>query len=175
MRGFQPRLPVHPRASSKIGFVTVPIRSLNWATRSILVLLSAAALLASLDGAADAPAMQISSPWARPTPPMAAVGVVYLSIHNRAAHADRLVALSTPAAAQAELHETHTVAGMMQMRAVEALDIPAGATVKSEPNGLHIMLLHLTHPLQPGSSFPLRLEFRDAGPITVRVAVENRE
>ncbi len=48
----------------------------------------------------------------------------------------------------------------------------AGVAVKSEPGGLHVMLLGLTQPLRAGTEFPLSLRFRDAGVLDVKVIVE---
>ena len=119
--------------------------------------------------------LSVAQAWARPTPPSVTVGVVYLVIDNATPVADQLLTLSTPAATRVELHETKTVQGMMQMRPLEALECPAGARVKSEPNGVHIMLVSLTQALKSGATFPLTLTFRKAGPVTVQVVVENRE
>ena len=119
--------------------------------------------------------LSVAQAWARPTPPSVTVGVVYLVIENPTPVADQLLTLSTPAAARVELHETKTEHGMMQMRPLEALDCPAGARIKSEPNGVHIMLVSLTRALKPGATFPLTLTFRKAGEVTVQVMVENRE
>jgi copper(I)-binding protein len=110
----------------------------------------------------------------RPTPPVASVGVVYFSITNAGRKADRLLAVSSPVARQAEIHETRTVQGTMQMRPVESIECPPGVTVKIEPGGLHVMLLGLTHPLVAGTEFPLTLRFRDAGSMTVQVVVDAR-
>lgn len=132
-------------------------------------------LLGSPLAAQGARGISVTQAWARPTPPTATVGVVYLAVANTAAEADQLVMLSTPAAARVEVHETKTVQGMLQMRPLETLDCPPGKTVKSEPNGVHIMLIKLTQPLLQGARFPLTLSFKHAGSVTVQVAVENRE
>lgn len=60
------------------------------------------------------------------------------------------------------------------MRAVASIDCPPGVT-KIEPGGVHIMLLGLTAPLTAGTRFPLNLQFRDAGGLTVYVLVGGRE
>ncbi len=39
------------------------------------------------------------------------------------------------------------------------------------PGGLHVMLIDLTAPLQPGQTIPLTLRFEKAGEVTVQVAV----
>ena len=37
------------------------------------------------------------------------------------------------------------------MREVPAIDLPPGQPVTLKPGGLHIMMMGLKHPLQPGS------------------------
>jgi copper(I)-binding protein len=117
--------------------------------------------------------LRVTQPWSRPTPPIAAVGVVYLSIINRGARADRLIAQRSPIAGRVEIHENRTVQGMMEMRAVAAVECPPGATVKIEPGGLHIMLVGLIRPLLAGMDFPLELQFAQAGTLTVQVHVSD--
>jgi hypothetical protein len=113
----------------------------------------------------------VSEARARPTPPGISVGVVYLAITNRGAKADRLVSLSTPLASKVEIHESRIEHGVAEMREVNSVDCPAGATVRAVPGGLHLMLIGLASPLAPGTRFPLSLQFRDAGTVTVKVPV----
>jgi hypothetical protein len=47
-------------------------------------------------------ALQIDHPWARSTPPLAKNGAVYVEIRNTGTEPDRLLAVSTPAAENAE-------------------------------------------------------------------------
>jgi len=117
----------------------------------------------------------VADPWSRPTPPTAAVGAVYFAVTNAGPEADRLVAVSSPLARRVEIHESRNVQGVVQMRPVTSVDCPPGATVKSEPGGLHVMLVGLKEPLAAGTEFPLSLEFRDAGVLKVEVRVENRQ
>jgi copper(I)-binding protein len=119
--------------------------------------------------------IQISRLRAAPTPPSASVAAIYLWITNSGSQADRLLSVSSPLAASAGMHSTTMTQGMMQMRAVEAVDIPPGVAIKMQPGGLHIMLQGLKQPLAPGSSLPLILEFRDAGMLTVQVPVKALE
>ena len=120
---------------------------------------------------ATAADLLIADALARPTPPGAAVGVVYFSITNRGSQDDQLLSLSTAVANSVEMHQTQTVKGVMQMRQVTQISCPAGATVKAQAGGLHIMLLGLKHPLVDGEQFELLLRFRDAGAMRVPVAV----
>ena len=113
--------------------------------------------------------IEIGQPWARATPGMAQIGAVYLTI--RAPAADRLVSLSSPVAARAELHESAMAGMVMKMRPLAEVAIPAGQTVALAPGGMHIMLVGLKAPLREGQSFALTLTFAKAGPQTVTVMV----
>ena len=46
---------------------------------------------------------------------------------------------------------------VMKMRAVPALELPAGKAVELKPGGYHVMLMDLKQPLQDGESVPLTL------------------
>jgi copper(I)-binding protein len=99
------------------------------------------------------------------------VGAVYFSITNAGSTADRLLSVSTPMAAKVELHESRTEHGVVEMRAVTAVECPAGKTVRAAPGGLHVMLLGLAAPLASGSELTVSLRFRDAGVLTLKVPV----
>jgi len=117
----------------------------------------------------------VNQAWSRPTPPTASVAAVYFSINNGGGKADRLEALSSPIAAKVELHESHNQQGVLKMRELTSLPCPAGATVVSAPGGVHVMLIGLNRPLVAGMVFPVSLKFRDAGNLTLQVAVLDRE
>jgi len=119
--------------------------------------------------------IQVGDVHAAPTPPVAGVAAVYLSITNHGAKADSLMSLASPIAEKVEIHSSTTTQGVMQMRRVEALECPPGVTVKVQPGGMHIMLINLKHPLVAGSTFPLSLKFRDAGMLVVQVSVKPLE
>ena len=114
--------------------------------------------------------LEIRAPWARATPGQAQNGAAYLTIVSPTT--DRLTGASSPVAKKAELHTMSMEGGVMRMRPLTAIDIPAGQTVTPRPGGTHIMLLGLTQPLREGQSFPLTLSFDHAGPRQVTVAIE---
>ena len=74
----------------------------------------------------------------------------------------QLVGVSTPVAGVAEVHEMTMEGDVMKMRAVPALDLPAGRAVELKPGGYHLMLMELKGSLKPGSTVPLTLLLRDA-------------
>jgi len=74
----------------------------------------------------------------------------------------QLVSVSTPVAGIAEVHEMKMEGDVMKMRAVPALDLPAGTTVELKPGGYHVMLMDLKTALKKDSTVPLTLVFKDA-------------
>jgi copper(I)-binding protein len=96
----------------------------------------------------------------------------YMTITNGTRADDTLVAVSTPVAASASIHETSTDAsGMTGMHPVEGIKIPAGGTVTLEPGGYHVMLMGLTGDLAAGQVVRLTLTFKTAGTIEVSAEV----
>ena len=115
--------------------------------------------------------LAIHQPWSRALPPVAPNGAAYFRIVNHGKAADRIVSAHSPVADRAELHTHEMKEGVMTMRRVPSAEVPAGGGLSFEPGGLHVMLLGLKQPLVEGESFPLTLEFRDAGKIEVTVKV----
>jgi len=73
------------------------------------------------------------------------------------AQGGRLVAVSSPAAGVAEVHEMAMDGSVMKMRAVPGLDLPAGKAVDLKPGGYHVMLMGLKQQLKDGETVPLTL------------------
>lgn len=130
----------------------------------------------------DAPAfdaraadLAVEQPWARATPGRAPTGAAYLTLVNRGKEDDRLLGVTSPVAAKAELHGHQAAAGhgghVMEMRPVAEVQVKAGQTVVFKPDALHVMLIGLKAPLKEGERFPLTLRFAKAGEMTVDVPV----
>jgi copper(I)-binding protein len=75
----------------------------------------------------------------------------------------KLVGVKTPAAGMAELHLSSMEGGVMRMRPVEGIPLPAGKAVELKPGGYHVMLMHVKQPLKEGDRVPLTLEVETAG------------
>ena len=132
----------------------------------------AAALLVAASAAAQTGAagtVEITGAWARATPGGAENGAAYLTI--RSPQGDRLAGAATPLADKAELHAMTMDGGIMRMRELDAIDLPAGQPVTLKPGATHIMLVGLKQKLQTGQSVPLTLRFEKAGTREIAVAV----
>ncbi len=103
----------------------------------------------------------VKNAWVRATAPGQKAAGAYLELTGVADAA--LVAVDSPLAGKAELHSMSMDGGVMRMRAVEKIELPAGKTVKLAPGGLHVMLLDIRQAFKEGSKVPLTLTFQGAG------------
>jgi periplasmic copper chaperone A len=116
--------------------------------------------------------LRIHEPWARATIGVSKTAAAYLTVINQGTQADRLIGVSTPVADSAMLHQSvMDENGVMKMRPLEAIDVPAGGEVKLEPGGMHVMLMGVHQPLKAGEHVPLTLSFERAGDVAVTVHV----
>ncbi len=127
-----------------------------------------AALLLGVSGSSWALDVTASAVWARATAPMQETAMVDVTLTSQQAAA--LVGVATPAASSAELHSMVHENGVMKMREVKAIDLPAGKAVTLGKAGYHVMLLGLKAPLQAGKRVPLTLTIK-AGQETVKLEV----
>ena len=123
---------------------------------------------------ADTPAVSVTDAWSRPA---TGTGVIYATLHNNAAVADRLIGASSPLARHIGLHETSEMkmpgmstsmgnmpmpGSMTSMKSVSSIPVPAQGTTSLAPGGYHLML-DLRRDLKAGDVVPLRLHFARAG------------
>ena len=159
-------------------------------------LLAAMLLVASVVAGCGAggASIKVTEPWARASSMMAAAGAAYMKIENAGSAADALVGAASPAAKTVEVHETvamesempaasdgmgmespmpseGTDGGMMGMRPIARLEIPAGGSVELKPGSYHIMLIGLNQELKPGDKIEITLTFESAGEVTVTAEV----
>jgi periplasmic copper chaperone A len=69
----------------------------------------------------------------------------------------KLVAVQTPLAGIAEIHEMKMAGDVMKMAAVAGLELPAGKVVELKPGGFHVMLMDLKQTMKDGDTVPLTL------------------
>jgi copper(I)-binding protein len=123
--------------------------------------------LAAFAGDAD---IRVDHAWSRAAM-VGHTGVVYLTLTDTGTQ-DTLISITTPAAVQADLHETINDHGVMKMRPVASLTVEPGKPLVLAPGGYHIMLMDLKHALKQGESFPITLNFAKAGAVAATVTVE---
>jgi copper(I)-binding protein len=130
------------------------------ALNTLACFLLPAVLATTAMGQTPAPAVQVEGAWARASVQGQMGTGAFMKL--TAPDDTRLVAVSSPAAGVAEVHEMKMDGNVMTMRAVPALDLPAGKAVEFKPGGYHVMLMDLKAPLAKGSVVPLTFTFKDA-------------
>ena len=118
--------------------------------------------------------VKVTHAWARASAPGQTTAVVYLDLKS-----DTDAALTSAKSTRAERVELHAMSmdnGVMRMRPVERVELPAAKTVNLAPNGTHLMLVNVKEPLKAGERVPLTLTIAKAGhrPATVKVQAEVR-
>ena len=119
--------------------------------------------------------MTIVAPWSRALPPNAPNGAAYFRVENGGGEPDRIVSARTDVAESVEIHTHEMDGGMMKMRRVESVKVPAGGEARFKPHGLHLMLFGLKEPLADGTSYALTVVFEKAGELDVSVEVKRVE
>ena len=132
------------------------------------LLVAATPLIADAQTAAE-PSLRVFDVWAKTTVPGGSVSAAYM--HIKSAKPLRLLKAASPAAAVVEIHDMKMKDGVMEMRAVDAIDIAPNKMTELKPGGFHIMLIKITKPIAKGDSVPLQLTFESADKKTFTVDV----
>jgi copper(I)-binding protein len=128
-----------------------------------------------LSGLASADQISVSNAWTRAGAPGQTVAAIYFDIVSKVDA--KLVAVDTDIAEVAEFHVMTVTDGTMRMRAVAAIDLPAGRKISLKPGGIHVMLFSIKHRLRAGERIPIRLTVEDVAgrktELTIQADVHN--
>jgi copper(I)-binding protein len=125
-----------------------------------------------------ADSVKVANGWLRAPVPGQKTAAAYIELTSNQNAA--IVAAGSPAAARVEMHSTNMEGGIMRMRALPRIELPAGQTVKLAPGGTHLMLVDLRQTLKAGDKVPLVLSVQPTGPsagtalTTLKVELEVR-
>jgi len=97
----------------------------------------------------------VKDPWVRGTVAQQKATGLFAQITSVAG--GRIVAATSPVAGLVEIHEMAMEGNVMKMRAVPALDLPAGKAVDFKPGGYHVMLMDLKRVLKAGDTVSVTL------------------
>ncbi|MET3497818.1 copper chaperone PCu(A)C [Variovorax boronicumulans] len=118
-----------------------------------ILALSAASFLVSTAYAQ----VTVKDAWVRATVPKQQATGAFMQIS--APQDSKLVSASSPVTPVVEVHEMAVQDGVMRMRQVPSVALPAGKTVELKPGGYHVMLLDLKQQVKEGDTVPLTLVF----------------
>ena len=87
-----------------------------------------------------AQSVSVEDAYVREVPPNMINSAAFMTLKNSSDHAVALVSADSEAAMTVELHEHANVNGMMQMRQIPKIEIPAHGSTLLKPGGHHVML-----------------------------------
>lgn len=135
----------------------------------------AIALLTLASGTALAADVDVKAPWVRATVTGQQATGAFMEVTSKAGAT--IISVSSPVAGVTEIHEMKMDGGVMKMRAVARLDLPAGKPVKLAPGGYHVMLMDLKQALKRGDFVPLtlKIEGKDKAAESIEIKAEVRD
>lgn len=140
------------------------------------VLFAAAAAMSVTSAALAAEGITLEDAYARSSGNAAKAGAAFMVIENKGDTPDRLIGVTSDAAARVELH-THEIDanGVARMVHVEeGFEIPAGEAVILQRGGNHVMFMGLNAPFEQGGTVPLTLVFERAGKVQIDIPVDQQ-
>ncbi|MBF0265251.1 MAG: copper chaperone PCu(A)C [Gammaproteobacteria bacterium] len=105
--------------------------------------------------------IKIMNPYVRAVPPGQQNSASFMQLINNSGNNIDVISAESDISKVVELH-THTMHnGMMQMRQIEKIAIPANGKTVLKPGGLHVMLIGLKSELKIGQMIEIKLNFSD--------------
>lgn len=117
------------------------------------------------------PTVQVEGAHIKALAPGQTRAAAYFILHNHGQQDLQMLHVEAQVAAEAQVHRHIHENGLMKMRQVRHLLVPAGAKLVFEPGGYHLMLLDISEPPAVGSQFTVTMEFDGADKLSFPVEV----
>lgn len=114
--------------------------------------------------------VKVEDPWIRGTVEGQRATGAFMKLTS--VEGGTLLAAASPVARLVEIHQMSVEGGLMTMRAVERLPLPAGKRVELKSGGYHLMLMSLTQPMKVGDVVPITLTVEDLAGKRTNVEVQ---
>lgn len=145
--------------------------ALSLLNRHIIRILTLAIGVAIFAGTAFAD-VQVKDAWMRAQLISGRPSAAYFTVQNNGPDADRLLSIQSPRIGRIELHQSVTDGGMMTMKPLGDVEIPAGGKIEFKPGGNHAMLFDLDKAIAPPGTVRMYFVFEKAGKVPVEVRVQ---
>jgi len=123
-------------------------------------------------GLSFAKGMSVDDPYVREVPPGQMTSASFLILKNTNDKDVALIKATSDVAKNVELHEHVHDNGMMKMRQVPKIMIPANGETILKPGGYHIMLIGLTRKIKAGDIIDINLEFDNGDKQSIKAKVK---
>ncbi|WIO74070.1 copper chaperone PCu(A)C [Porticoccaceae bacterium LTM1] len=121
----------------------------------------------------DSAKLEVVDPYVRAIPSGRTVTAAFFTLDNKSDQTCHLVAATADNVERAELHNHILEDGLMKMREVDKVVVPAGEQTIFKPGGLHIMLYGVSRNMSHGDKIQLTLEFEDCDNLAVDAEVRH--
>lgn len=115
--------------------------------------------------------IMVHEPYARAMPPGQPNSGAFMTFKNSDSGAHAVVSATSTVSKVVELHTHVHKNGMMMMRRIDKIDIPANGETVLKPGGLHIMFIGLKADMKVGQTVPVTLTFEDGSKKDIEMPV----
>lgn len=125
----------------------------------------------ALVSCADPAPLYVDQAWIRLNPNPAGPAAGYLVIHG-GEEPVKLLRVSSEGAMRIEMHESAMKDGMMTMKPVENVDVPAKTEVKFAPGGKHLMIYDINPAYLEAGKLTMTMLFSNGDRLIVDAAIQ---
>lgn len=111
--------------------------------------------------------IMVDDPYVRAVPPGQMNTGVFMKIMNHTDQPRTIVSAESDASKIVELHTHVKEDGMMKMRQIPEIQVPANGHAMLQPGGLHVMLIGLNQPIEVDAPVEVTLVFKNGERTTV--------
>ncbi len=137
-----------------------------------LILLPVLLLLTTSALAVSSQEVEILDPFAREVRAGQKNSAVFMQLKNTSSKDHMIISATSNASSVVELHTHINDNGVMRMRKIPEIKIPANSTTDLKPGGLHIMLINLYQGLSEGMNVEVEIEFADGSKSVIDAPVK---
>ena len=117
--------------------------------------------------------ISVEGAYVRHLPPTQSVTAAFMILRNPTDIDRKLVSAESDITETVEFHTHLHENGMMRMRQVEKIQIPARGETVFQPGGFHLMLIGLRQPLKLGQAVTINLTFDDGATEQIQAEVKS--
>lgn len=117
--------------------------------------------------------LEINNGWVRQTFGNARISSAYMEISNHNNFPIEITDITTDIAALSEIHDMTHQDGIMRMRKLDKLIIPANDNIILSPEGKHIMLINLNKKLLVGEKITMKIFIKDHSPLEIELIIKS--
>ncbi|MGC8594623.1 MAG: copper chaperone PCu(A)C [Candidatus Kryptoniota bacterium] len=121
---------------------------------------------------ANAGKLKIENPYIRPAD-KGMTSALYFKVVNRSNEDDTLYDVRATFCEAAQIHESYMKDGMMGMKRVKYIVVPAGSVVRFKPGGYHVMLINVKRKLANGDRVRVEILFKRSGKFILNAKVHD--